>query len=173
MRVDLEYYIFAVYVGIYVGYVAEKFGEFDHGGEFIALGRIFAIFYEFYALGPERKYHLFSFERGYVFNYGSNVDNVVLILLDDQFSILHFAVQEIHGRLADEARHKEVAGIEIQFKRGAYLLYDAQFHNYYPVGHGHGLGLVVSNVNSRGADAAVDLLYLRTHGNALLCVEVG
>ena len=82
------------------------------------------------------------------------------------------ALQEIHRRRADEAGDEEVARLVVEIERRADLLHLAVAHDDDLVGHGHGLDLVVGDVDRRRAEPLVQLLDLGAHGDAELCVEV-
>ena len=82
-------------------------------------------------------------------------------------------LDEVHRRRADEARDEEVRGTIVEIERRAHLLDDAVMHDDDLVGHGHGLDLVVGDVDRGGLQALVQLLDLGAHLHAQLGVEVG
>ena len=82
-------------------------------------------------------------------------------------------VEEVHLRDADEACDEEVRWVVEQLLRGADLLDNAVPHDHDAVAEGHGLGLVVRDVDERGVDALAELDDLCTHLVAELCVQVG
>src|SRR5690606_2846205 len=82
------------------------------------------------------------------------------------------AFDEIHGRRADEAGNEQVVGTVVKIERGAHLLDDAVVHHHDLVGHGHGLDLVVSDVDRGRLQALMQLLDLGAHLHAELRVEV-
>ena len=53
------------------------------------------------------------------------------------------------------------------------MLDDAVLHDHNPVTHGHGLGLVVGNIDNGGLEAIVQLAELSSHLHTQLSVEVG
>ena len=61
----------------------------------------------------------------------------------------------------------------VELERRADLLDDAVVHHHDLVGHGHGLDLVVRDVDGRGLQPLVQLLDLGAHLHAQLGVEVG
>ena len=63
--------------------------------------------------------------------------------------------------------------LEVQLIGGAHLLDIALLHHHDPVRHGHGLRLVVGDVDGGGPRLPVDLGDLRAHGDPLLGVQVG
>ena len=82
------------------------------------------------------------------------------------------AVQEIHGRRADEAGDEQVLRPIIKLERRADLLDQAVMHHHDPIGHGHGLDLVMGDVDGGGLEALVQFLDLGAHGDAQLGVEI-
>ena len=66
-----------------------------------------------------------------------------------------------------------LAGAVVELERGAHLLDDAVMHDHDLVGHGHGLDLVVRDVDRRGLQTLVQFLDLGAHRDAQLGVEVG
>src|SRR5215217_3637320 len=79
---------------------------------------------------------------------------------------------EVHRRAPDKACHEDVIRLVVHDLGGRYLLHLAVPQDHDPVGHRHGLGLVVCDVNRRGADPVVELGYLRPHLHPELGVEV-
>jgi hypothetical protein len=82
------------------------------------------------------------------------------------------AGQEVHGRRADEAGDELVGRMVVQVQRAAGLLDAAVAHHHDLVAHGHGLDLVVRDVDGGGLQALVQLLDLAAHRDAQLGVEV-
>ena len=85
----------------------------------------------------------------------------------------HRHVDEVHLRGADEAGNKEVAGLLVELGGGIHLLHDAVLHDDDAGTERHGLGLVVRDVDNRGAEAVVQLGDLGAHLDTELGVEVG
>jgi hypothetical protein len=83
------------------------------------------------------------------------------------------AFQEIHRRRADEARDEEVPRPVIEVERLAHLFDAAIAHDHDLVGHGHGLDLVMGDIDDRGLEAAVQLLDLHPHLDAQFRVQIG
>ena len=83
------------------------------------------------------------------------------------------ARNDVHGRRADEARDEQVDGPVVEFERSPRLLDQPVLHHDDLVGHGHGLDLVVGDVDRRGLQALVQLLDLGAHLDAQLRVEIG
>ena len=81
--------------------------------------------------------------------------------------------QEVHGRGADEPGHKQVDGLFVEFPRGGHLLQDALLQHRHPVAQGHGLGLVVGDIDTGSAQAALHLRDFGAHLAAELGVQVG
>src|SRR5699024_9711051 len=94
--------------------------------------------------------------------------NCVLVALLGQA-----AVQEVHLGAADEAGDEHVAGVIVQVLRGIDLLDDAVLHDDDAVAHGHGLGLVMGNVDEGGGQLLVQLDDLGAHAGTQLGVQVG
>jgi hypothetical protein len=86
--------------------------------------------------------------------------------------LAHDALEEIHLRAADEARHEEVLGRVVEIERAAELFELAQPQDRDLVGHGHRLDLVVGDVDHGVAEALVQRADLAAHVDAQLGVEV-
>ncbi len=74
---------------------------------------------------------------------------------------------------ADEAGHEAVDGLVVQPQRGADLLDQPVLQHHDPVAHGHGLDLVVGDVDHRGLQAVVQGRDLGPHLHAQLGIQVG
>ena len=94
--------------------------------------------------------------------------HAVFVALADEL-----CVKEIHDRHADKARHEEIRRVVEHLLRGADLLDVAVAHDDDAVAEGHGLGLVVGDVDKGGFDALAQLDDLGAHLVAELGVEVG
>jgi hypothetical protein len=90
-----------------------------------------------------------------------------------QVAVLQGAGQEVHRRRADGAGHEQVARPLVQLLRGADLLDDAGAHDRDPVAEGHGLGLVVGDVDGGGAELVLEPGHGRPHLHPQLGVQVG
>ena len=66
------------------------------------------------------------------------------------------AVEEVHGRGADEAGDEEVGGMVVEVHGGGHLLDGAVVHHGDALAEGEGLGLVVGDVEHGGAEAGVE-----------------
>src|SRR3954471_17974283 len=84
----------------------------------------------------------------------------------------HMTLQEVHGWRADEAGDELVVGLVVELERRTHLLDNAVMHDDDLVGHGHGLDLIVGDIDGRGLQPLVQLLDLGAHRNAQLGVEV-
>jgi len=95
--------------------------------------------------------------------------------VDEDLSALfhHFDGEEIHGGRADETGDEFVDGVVVHVERRADLLDFAVLHDNDFVAHGHGLDLVVGDVDHGGLEAIVQLDELGAHLDAELGVEVG
>ena len=82
-------------------------------------------------------------------------------------------VEEVHLRRADEAGDEEVGRVVEDLLRRADLLHEAVLHDDDAVAEGHGLGLVVRDVDEGGVDPLAELDYLGAHLVAQLGVQVG
>ena len=100
-------------------------------------------------------------------NRGPGQGHIVPISLPHQLR-----VKEVHLGSADESRYKQVGGVDEHLLGGAYLLDVALLHNDDPVPQGHGLGLVVGDVDEGGVDPLAELDDLRAHLVAELGVQV-
>ena len=88
--------------------------------------------------------------------------------------ILHqLSVVEVHLGHTDKARHEEIGRVVEELLGGADLLDEAVLHDDDAVAQGHGLGLVVGNVDEGGIDAGAELDELGAHLVAQLGVQVG
>ena len=67
------------------------------------------------------------------------------------------AGNRVHRRAADEAGHEQVGGTRVHVLRRADLLQHALLHHGDAVPHGHGLDLVVRDVDDRRRQAALQL----------------
>ena len=82
-------------------------------------------------------------------------------------------IKEVHLGRADKARHEQVRGMVEHLLGRADLLDDAVLHDDDPVAQGHGLGLVMGNVNEGSIDPFTQLDDLSTHLVPELGVQVG
>ena len=88
--------------------------------------------------------------------------------------ILHQAgVKEVHLRRTDETGYEQVGGVIEDLLRRADLLDKAVAHDNDPVAQGHGLGLVVGNIDKGGVDLLAQLDDLGAHLVTELGVQVG
>jgi hypothetical protein len=87
--------------------------------------------------------------------------------------LLDLGVEHVHGRAADEACDEQVHRAVVDLLRGVDLLQPALAHHRDPVAHGHGLDLVVGDVDRGGAEVVLHLADLGAHLHAQLRVEVG
>ena len=99
--------------------------------------------------------------------------DVQLVLPEGQAAVFHLPANEVHGRLADESGHKDVFRLIIELIGRADLLDVAVLHDHNPVRQGHGLGLVVGDVDGRGAGFLMNLGDFIAHRDALFRVQVG
>ena len=86
---------------------------------------------------------------------------------------LEVGLGHVHGRRADEAGHEEVDRVVVEHLRGVDLLQHAPLHHGDPVGHGHGLGLVVGDVERGDLEVALDAGDLGPGLHPQLGVQVG
>ena len=82
-------------------------------------------------------------------------------------------VKEVHLRRADEAGDEEVCRMVEDLLRGADLLDEAVAHDDDAVAQGHGLDLVVGDIDEGGVDLLAQLDDLSAHLVTQLGVEVG
>ena len=83
------------------------------------------------------------------------------------------AVEQVHRRRADEAGDEQIVGPVVELERRADLLDPAVVHDDDLVGHGHGLDLVVRDVDRRRLQPLMQFLDLGAHLHAQLGVEIG
>ncbi len=79
---------------------------------------------------------------------------------------LEAAGQEVHGRRSEEAGDESVGGSVVDLHWLGDLLDSAGAEDAYPVGEGHGLGLVVGDVNAGGGESPAEGFELGSHGEA-------
>src|SRR6266568_3017860 len=80
---------------------------------------------------------------------------------------------EVHGRRADEARDELVRRLRVNLEGLAHLLYPAVLHDHDATAEGHGLDLIVGDVDGGGLEALVETLELDAHLDPQFRVEVG
>ena len=81
--------------------------------------------------------------------------------------------QEVHLRGADEACYEAVAGVAVEFQRGAYLLDTAFVEDDDLVRQRHGFDLIVGHIDHRRLEVGVQLGDFDAHLDAERGVEVG
>ena len=79
----------------------------------------------------------------------------------------------VHRRRADEAGDEDVVRVVVEVLRVADLLEHAGLHQRDPVAHGHGLDLVVGDVDRGDVEVVLHLGDLGAHLHPQLGVEVG
>ena len=99
---------------------------------------------------------------------GAGVADGLIDIREADAPALRAGMQEVH--LAHEVCHELIHRALVDVLRGAYLLDNAPVDDDDPVGHGHGLGLVVGYVDHGDAQLGLDLLDLKAHGFAQLGV---
>ena len=77
--------------------------------------------------------------------------------------LLDHAGQDVHPGTADEAGHEQVGGVFVQLKRRADLLDHAASQHHDAVGQGHGLDLVVGDIDHGRAQRAMQARELVAH----------
>src|SRR5262249_7714439 len=82
-------------------------------------------------------------------------------------------LDEVHGRGAEERGHERVGGVVVDVGGRADLPHHALVQHHDAVAHGHGLDLVVGDVDRGRPDAPVELLELLARSRAQLRVQVG
>ena len=75
--------------------------------------------------------------------------------------------------LADEVRHELIAGVVVDLLGRAHLGHHALVHDDDVVRQGHGLALVMGDIDGGDAHLLLDAADLRAHGNPKLGVQVG
>ena len=79
---------------------------------------------------------------------------------------------EVHGGGADEGGYEYVVGILVERFGGSGLLKDSVLYHRHPVAHGHGLDLVVGDVESSDPQLSLYAGYVGPHLDSQLGVEV-
>ena len=82
------------------------------------------------------------------------------------------AIKKIHRRRSDEARNELVCPAVVGIERRTDLLYPAAFHHDDPVGDGHGLHLIVGDLEGGRFQLMMQRLDLAAHNDAQLRVDV-
>src|SRR5213079_1255788 len=85
----------------------------------------------------------------------------------------HGKFEQVNGGGADETGDKDVLGLVVEVARGVNLHQQAVLQDGHAVSHGHGLDLVVGDVNGGDAEAAGQGCDLRTGLDAELGIQVG
>ncbi len=85
----------------------------------------------------------------------------------------HARLEKVHLGRADEARDEEVGGLVVEIERRADLLDPAQAQHHDRIRHGHGLDLIVGDVDHRRIDPLMQLGDLHPHLHPQLRIEVG
>ena len=88
-------------------------------------------------------------------------------------ALFQFDAENVHLRRADKAGHEEILREIVEVLRRIVLLHDAILHQHDARAHGHGLGLIVGDVDEGGLEALVELGDLRAHLHAQFGVQVG
>ena len=63
---------------------------------------------------------------------------------------------EIHGRRPDESSHEHVHGMVVEILRSVTLLQDSASQDGHPITHGHGLDLIVGDVDGGHSQAPLN-----------------
>ncbi len=85
----------------------------------------------------------------------------------------HLGVEQVHGRRADEAGDEGAGRVLVELDRRAELLDYAGVEYQQPVAEGHGLDLVMGDVDAGDAEILLQFLDLKAHLHAQLGVQVG
>ena len=87
--------------------------------------------------------------------------------------LFHNAVEEIHGRGTDEARHEQIGRMIIQLNGRFHLLDHSVFHDHDPGSQSHGFCLVVSHINDGSRQIFMEFGKLNAHLCPQLGVQIG
>lgn len=98
---------------------------------------------------------------------------VILGKPDGPIYLGHITVEKIHGRGADETGDEHIVGFVVEIEGFIDLQNVPLFHDADTIAHGHGLDLVVGDINHGGPEAGMELADLGPHGDAHFGVEVG
>ena len=95
--------------------------------------------------------------------------------IDDQAAVAlgRLALEQVHARRADEAGDEDIGRIVVDLERRADLLQHAMVHDGDAVGHGHGLELVVGDIDHGLPELALQMLQLGAHHGAEGGVDIG
>jgi len=96
-----------------------------------------------------------------------------LLALHPDAGAANFGRQQVDAWCANETRHLHVRRLAVDLVRRAELQHTAFAHDGHTVGHGHGLVLVVRDVDEGDAELVVQLPDLGAQGLAQVGVEVG
>ena len=94
--------------------------------------------------------------------------------IDDgtRFALRDRARDEVHGRRTEEIGHEHGRRSIVELERRTQLLDPAIVHDHHEVRHGHGLDLVVRDVDRRAPETLVQRLDLGAHLDPELRIEV-
>src|SRR5439155_13063447 len=84
-----------------------------------------------------------------------------------------FGLEKVHRRTADESGHEDVGGVGVDLGGCIQLLQDTIAQDGDTAAHGHGLDLVVGDVDNGGLEAAVELDQLGPRLDAQLRIQIG
>src|SRR5215471_17297018 len=81
-------------------------------------------------------------------------------------------LRQIHWRRSQKRRHERVGRVVVDVSRRADLANLTEVHDHDPVSQGHGLDLIVRDVDGRRGDTRLELLELFSSRGSEFCVEV-
>ena len=99
------------------------------------------------------------------------VGQLLAAAVQGDVSRLYAALQKLY--LAHKVRNEGIGGLIVDHLGGAHLLDNAPVDDHDAVAHGHGLGLVVGDVHHGDAVLLLNVLDLKAHALAQLCVQIG
>ena len=161
------------------GLPAQSLHHRHRHGELCPLGRAHAFLPRHYVIGADTQDHgvdavhvagLHAVESGVV---GGHFRATVQLDADGVPLFFQSGGVEGHGRRAHKARHEEIGGVVVEVLRGVDLLDKAPLHDHNAGSHGHGLHLVVGDVDEGGAQSFVESCDLGPHDTAELGIQIG
>jgi hypothetical protein len=158
-----------------IGFCSHGFDDVHHGLEGV-FRRSLAGGHHVAVLGPDAEDDfLADVGRGSLAVAEFELDHASLHFFENNGAVLarDCALDEVHGRAPEEAGDEKIHGFAVDLERGVHLLDEAVFHHDDARAHGHGLDLVVSDVDHGGLEALVELGDLGAHLDAHFGVEVG
>ena len=161
------------------GFPAQRLHHGNCHGELCPLGRAHALSPRYHVVGTDTQNHgvyavhvvgLDTVEGGVV---GVHFRAAIQRDADGVPLLFQGSGVKIHGGRTHKTCHEEVFGVVVEVLRCVDLLDEAPLHDHDAAAHGHGLHLVVGNVDEGGAQPLVESGDLGAHDPAELGIQIG